>query len=168
MNNIKRKSCRQESTGFSFWRREGDTLRPHPFDRSERLPKGFAVLETSQLQNAIAHFELLRRTPPIEGSHPPIFYLLTTKSTPKGCFLLLAERGGFEPPIGFKPIHDFQSCALDQLSHLSIHIKIMLLRDYAIIQPLLIKIKSFLKFFYFFGKTISTLISTINIRRLFL
>ena len=32
---------------------------------------------------------------------------------------LLAERGGFEPPNGFKPLHDFQSCAFDQLSHLS-------------------------------------------------
>ncbi len=32
---------------------------------------------------------------------------------------LLAERGGFEPPNGFKPLHDPQSCAFDQLSHLS-------------------------------------------------
>ena len=32
---------------------------------------------------------------------------------------LLAERKGFEPLMGYKPIHDFQSCALDQLSHLS-------------------------------------------------
>ena len=57
MNNTKQKSCRQESTGFSFWRREGDTLRPHPFDRPERLPKGYAVLETLRFQKAIAPFE---------------------------------------------------------------------------------------------------------------
>ena len=33
--------------------------------------------------------------------------------------LIVAEREGFEPSVGFKPTHDFQSCALDQLSHLS-------------------------------------------------
>lgn len=32
----------------------------------------------------------------------------------------VAEREGFEPSNGFKPLHDFQSCALDQLSHLSL------------------------------------------------
>ena len=32
----------------------------------------------------------------------------------------MAEREGFEPSLGYKPKHDFQSCALDQLSHLSI------------------------------------------------
>ena len=31
----------------------------------------------------------------------------------------VAEREGFEPSVGYKPTHDFQSCALDQLSHLS-------------------------------------------------
>src|SRR5215510_8810523 len=25
----------------------------------------------------------------------------------------LAERGGFEPPVGFKPTHAFQACALN-------------------------------------------------------
>ena len=33
---------------------------------------------------------------------------------------LLAERWGFEPQNAFDTLHDFQSCALDQLSHLSI------------------------------------------------
>lgn len=33
--------------------------------------------------------------------------------------ICLAEREGFEPSSGYKPEHDFQSCALDQLSHLS-------------------------------------------------
>ena len=32
----------------------------------------------------------------------------------------LAERWGFEPQNAFDTLHDFQSCALDQLSHLSI------------------------------------------------
>ena len=32
----------------------------------------------------------------------------------------LAEREGFEPSRAFRALHDFQSCALDQLSHLSI------------------------------------------------
>ena len=32
----------------------------------------------------------------------------------------MAERKGFEPLLGYKPKHDFQSCALDQLSHLSV------------------------------------------------
>ena len=36
------------------------------------------------------------------------------------CFFYLAEREGFEPSKDFKSLHDFQSCALDQLSHLSI------------------------------------------------
>ncbi len=34
--------------------------------------------------------------------------------------LYLAERWGFEPQNAFDTLHDFQSCALDQLSHLSI------------------------------------------------
>ena len=32
----------------------------------------------------------------------------------------VAERWGFEPQNAFDTLHDFQSCALDQLSHLSI------------------------------------------------
>ena len=31
----------------------------------------------------------------------------------------MAEREGFEPSIRYQRIHEFQSCALDQLSHLS-------------------------------------------------
>ena len=32
---------------------------------------------------------------------------------------LLAERKGFEPLRRYQRLHDFQSCAFDQLSHLS-------------------------------------------------
>ena len=32
----------------------------------------------------------------------------------------LAERKGFEPLKRYQRLHDFQSCALDQLSHLSV------------------------------------------------
>ena len=46
-------------------------------------------------------------------------FRIKQKRHPIGC-LFLAERGGFEPPVEFKSTHDFQSCALDQLSHLSI------------------------------------------------
>ena len=41
------------------------------------------------------------------------------KHHPKGWCFSLAEREGFEPSKEFKSLHDFQSCALDQLSHLS-------------------------------------------------
>ena len=33
--------------------------------------------------------------------------------------LLVAERVGFEPTDGYQPSHDFESCAFNQLSHLS-------------------------------------------------
>ena len=33
----------------------------------------------------------------------------------------MAERKGFEPLRALWALHDFQSCALDQLSHLSIY-----------------------------------------------
>ena len=68
----------------------------------------------------------------------------------------LAERGGFEPPSGFKPEHDFQSCALDQLSHLSTHmingcrfkqISCSSNRHLFIILTLRLKIKCFFKIF---------------------
>ena len=35
------------------------------------------------------------------------------------CHGLMAERKGFEPLRALGALHDFQSCALDQLSHLS-------------------------------------------------
>jgi hypothetical protein len=43
----------------------------------------------------------------------------TKNPKPQG-FGFLAERWGFEPQNAFDTLHDFQSCALDQLSHLSI------------------------------------------------
>jgi hypothetical protein len=42
-----------------------------------------------------------------------------TKNLKHFCFRFLAERWGFEPQNAFDTLHDFQSCALDQLSHLS-------------------------------------------------
>ena len=40
------------------------------------------------------------------------------KGHPKGgpIFCMLAERGGFEPPIGYEPIHAFQACDLNHSS----------------------------------------------------
>jgi len=66
----KNKSTSEEV--LCFWWERVDTLCLHHFDRPGRCPKCFAVLETSQFQNAIAHFELFRRTPPITwfSSHP--------------------------------------------------------------------------------------------------
>ena len=40
------------------------------------------------------------------------------KRQPLSLRISLAEREGFEPSVGLWPTHDFQSCALDQLSHL--------------------------------------------------
>ena len=36
----------------------------------------------------------------------------TKKSTRKGCSSV-AQRRGFEPPVSFRPTHDFQSCSLN-------------------------------------------------------
>ena len=38
--------------------------------------------------------------------------------------VFLAEREGFEPSNGVKPLHAFQACAFDQLSHLSIYMSL--------------------------------------------
>ena len=69
--------------GVSFlWRRRWDTL-CHLFFRPLRMvPEKTALLETSQFQNANAHFELLRRTLLLKqkGSHPPAPY--KQKKTP--------------------------------------------------------------------------------------
>ena len=48
-------------------------------------------------------------------------FFCTAKSPPDLSIqrVLLAERWGFEPQNAFDTLHDFQSCALDQLSHLS-------------------------------------------------
>lgn len=52
---------------------------------------------------------------------PFLCRFLQTKSPPDLTIqrVLLAERWGFEPQNAFDTLHDFQSCALDQLSHLS-------------------------------------------------
>ena len=49
-----------------------------------------------------------------------LLYSRTTKKAPLlRCFSVVAEREGFEPSERYQRSHDFQSCALDQLSHLS-------------------------------------------------
>ena len=61
-------------------------------------------------QPATGRLELIFRIPSL------IF--ANKKSTHSGAFLL-AERKGFEPLRRYQRLHDFQSCAFDQLSHLS-------------------------------------------------
>ena len=63
----------------------------------------------------------------LHGDHPfgfesPAKPFLNEKKIrkPLSLRIFLAEREGFEPSVGLWPTHDFQSCALDQLSHLSI------------------------------------------------
>ena len=75
-----------------------DTLCPHRFDRSERCSKRFAVLETSQTQNAIAHFVLLRRTPPSVVLILLAFSYQNKKPIRLDWFIVLVGAGGFEPP----------------------------------------------------------------------
>ena len=43
------------------------------------------------------------------------------------CGFFLAEKEGFEPSKRFRRLHDFQSCALDQLGDFSIAVKRFLL-----------------------------------------
>ena len=47
-----------------------------------------------------------------------------SKRASEGCSFALAERKGFEPLLEDYSKHDFQSCALDQLSHLSVQVAI--------------------------------------------
>ena len=49
------------------------------------------------------------------------------------CHGLMAERKGFEPLRALGALHDFQSCALDQLSHLSTYSVVQRLTAWAII-----------------------------------
>ena len=63
-----------------------------------------------------------RRTAGLIFKESKFFHCLTlhTKTGQAQCACpVLAEREGFEPSVGLWPTHDFQSCALDQLSHLS-------------------------------------------------
>ena len=61
------------------------------------------------------------------------------------CVFLLAEREGFEPSVRDYRTHDFQSCALDQLSHLSVVTRI----SYHILRILSSTFLLFFKFFIF-------------------
>ena len=47
------------------------------------------------------------------SSTPPLNQI---KNHPQGAVLYLAERGGFEPPLGYKPKHAFQACDLNRSS----------------------------------------------------
>ena len=58
---------------------------------------------------------------------------------PVGKASFMAERNGFEPLIQFWGIHDLQSCALDQLGHLS--------TDFYIIAERFSIVKCFFRFF---------------------
>ncbi len=81
---------------------------------------GFSTLANEQSTGLFSQTLCSLRSQSLEDdSNPP--YIQNKKESTMLCIILsfLAERGGFEPPMGFKPIHDFQSCALDQLSHLS-------------------------------------------------
>lgn len=50
----------------------------------------------------------------------PHFRRIQKKTLSFSVFLIkMADRKGFEPLVPFRGTHDFQSCAFDQLSHLS-------------------------------------------------
>ena len=53
-----------------------------------------------------------------EGGSASLFQKI--KETGKTCLFYLAEKEGFEPSRPFRSLHDFQSCALDQLGDFSI------------------------------------------------
>ena len=63
---------------------------------------------------------------PLKGRLPFLFEIIQKENAEKektfryNRKVFLAEREGFEPSRAFRALHDFQSCALDQLSHLSI------------------------------------------------
>jgi hypothetical protein len=38
------------------------------------------------------------------------------KAPRRGAVIFLAERGGFEPPVGYEPTHAFQACDLNHSS----------------------------------------------------
>ncbi len=59
----------------------------------------------------------------------------------------LAERKGFEPLNAFNTLHDFQSCAFDQLSHLSMA---LLLNSFVIVSCFPGKVKHFFRNFRIF------------------
>lgn len=61
-----------------------------------------------------------KRKKPVNPLGAPVYRLFFANKNAALQSGVLAERGGFEPPVEFKSTHDFQSCALDQLSHLSI------------------------------------------------
>ena len=44
------------------------------------------------------------------------FASLQNNNAPNGAFKIVAERGGFEPPVGYEPTHAFQACDLNHSS----------------------------------------------------
>ena len=88
MNNTKRKSCRQESTGFSFWFAGRDTLRPHRFDRSERLRK-ICVARDYTVRKGYRAFAAASTNP--AGSYPALIPQPKQKPTVKVGLVLAGE-----------------------------------------------------------------------------
>ena len=82
-----------------------------PFMAANGVP--FSAEKPRRLQRAIG-------TLPRAGFRIP---LQNKKRRTTFVVLLMAERKGFEPLNAFNTLHDFQSCAFDQLSHLSIALR---------------------------------------------
>ena len=92
-----------------FWRREWDSpLRLSPLALRAARPRSAA------LPGAGKPFAGWFSVPPFESLH-----LYAKTRAPLRVLLFLAERVGFEPTLPLRGKHDFQSCAFDQLSHLS-------------------------------------------------
>ena len=114
---IKKSTCSRKSI---FWWERVDTLRPHRFDRFGRCPKRFAVLETSQIQNVIAHFGLLRRTPLLVVLISP-FQPQNKKPTFLGWFLFWWERVDSNHRSRRQQIYSLPPLATREHSHIKLY-----------------------------------------------
>ena len=92
---------------------------------------------------------------PLKGRLPFLFEIIQKENAEKektfryNRKVFLAEREGFEPSRAFRALHDFQSCALDQLSHLSIAAR-QRRTARAIIAKQPVSVKAFFDFFLLF------------------
>ena len=68
---------------------------------------------------AVCSAGLPKQSPGLFGLRPSNLFLSQTKNHPKGWFLFGGE-GEIRTLERFYPLHDFQSCALDQLSDFSV------------------------------------------------
>ena len=95
---------------YCFWRRERDS---NP--RSSNLLNGF---RDRPIQPALASLRSLALCLSVRAgdAHSPHNNM---DVCPVSSLTSLAEREGFEPSVGLRPTHDFQSCRFSQLSHLS-------------------------------------------------